>query len=330
MFGVVVAAAAAAVVACTVVVVSGQDCIPGDNCKLPNCRCSNDPDIPGKLSRSDTPQMVLVTFEEAVNEDDVPLYESIFKQGNPNGCPPRGTFFVKHKSTDYEIVRALFDKGHEFGAESINGIVPTTEEEWRRNLKFVKDELIKAGLPAEDILGVRAPNLMAGGLKEFVALGDNKFLYDASCITSTFIEQGNTKWPYTYDFVDDVPKCNIGTTLDVKFPGKWQFLIPVLNYKNSTCAVPQGCTTVLTQRDAFDMFFDNFSKHYEGTRAPFVLVISADFVKTDFKLAGLTQFLEYVRAAFEDTWVVTARQALQWVQDPTSNANITDFGPWKC
>ena len=33
---------------------------------------------------------------------------------------------------------------------------------------------------------------------------------------------------------------------------------------------------------------------------------------------------------YQDTWVVTAFQALQWVQDPTPIANLTDFAPWKC
>ena len=79
--------------------------------------------------------MVLVTFEEAINEGNVHLYESVFKEYNPNGCPPRGTFFVREKATDFGIVRDLFDKGHECGVGSFNGSVPKGQEAWKNSVK---------------------------------------------------------------------------------------------------------------------------------------------------------------------------------------------------
>ena len=83
----------------------------------------------------------------------------------------------------------------------------------------VKERLTSAGVSSFNIVGIRAPNLEVGGLEEFVAMGDNSLLYEASCITSEYVEEGGTKWPYTYDYVDDVPKCNIGRTLSTPFPG---------------------------------------------------------------------------------------------------------------
>ena len=42
-----------------------QPCSP-DICKLPDCRCSGT-DIPGNLPREKVPQMIMLTFDDAVN-----------------------------------------------------------------------------------------------------------------------------------------------------------------------------------------------------------------------------------------------------------------------
>ena len=77
-----------------------------------------------------------------------------------------------------------------------------------------------AGVPSEKILGVRAPQLQPGGVKEFLALSQEKFLYDASCITATFDDEGSLLWPYTYDFAPG-PACEGGESPEVPFPGKF-------------------------------------------------------------------------------------------------------------
>lgn len=46
-------------------------------CKLPDCWCSNDgKKIPGNLSVSDVPQMITITFDDAVNAENFDLYTS--------------------------------------------------------------------------------------------------------------------------------------------------------------------------------------------------------------------------------------------------------------
>ena len=42
-----------------------QPCSP-DVCKLPDCRCSGT-DIPGNLQREKVPQMIMLSFDDAVN-----------------------------------------------------------------------------------------------------------------------------------------------------------------------------------------------------------------------------------------------------------------------
>ena len=91
-------------------------------CVLPDCYCSPDgTQIPGKLEPNTVPQMITITFDDAVNNNNIIVYERIFKDGrnNPNGCSAKGTFFVSHKYTNYSAVQELHRKGHEIAAHSI-------------------------------------------------------------------------------------------------------------------------------------------------------------------------------------------------------------------
>jgi len=81
------------------------------NCLPPDCHCpslSGPPEIPV----SDTPQMVLLTFDDAVLPEFEPLYRKLFdspggRRRNPNGCPITTTFYVTHEGTDYQMVKRL-------------------------------------------------------------------------------------------------------------------------------------------------------------------------------------------------------------------------------
>ena len=63
----------------------------------------------GQLDISSIPQMVTLTFNGAVNIDNILLYDKLFNEErlNPNGCTARGTFFVSHKYTNYSAVQEL-------------------------------------------------------------------------------------------------------------------------------------------------------------------------------------------------------------------------------
>lgn len=89
------------------------------NCVLPDCHCAG-ADIPGGMQAKDTPQIVLITFDDAVNDLNYELYAEIFDdRRNPNGCPILGTFYVSHEWTDYGMVQSLYSKGHEMASHSI-------------------------------------------------------------------------------------------------------------------------------------------------------------------------------------------------------------------
>lgn len=112
---------------------------PGCNdntCKLPDCRCSDNNVIPGNIAVAKTPQIILVTFQNALNSANVDLYTDIFKDiANPNDCPAKGTFFIQKQFTDFNIVKELADDLHEIGGNSLTGAIPKNQEEWDDLLK---------------------------------------------------------------------------------------------------------------------------------------------------------------------------------------------------
>lgn len=75
----------------------------------------------GKLKAESIPQIIMLTFDDAVNELNEDIYEEIFNSGrlNPNGCPILGTFYVSHEWTDYGQVQTLYSRGHEMAAHGI-------------------------------------------------------------------------------------------------------------------------------------------------------------------------------------------------------------------
>ena len=51
---------------------------------------------PKGLNPSEIPQLVLLTFDDALADWMLPMYERILARRNPNGCPVSMTFYVCH------------------------------------------------------------------------------------------------------------------------------------------------------------------------------------------------------------------------------------------
>merc|ERR1711953_62269 len=99
-------------------------------CKLPDCFCSEDgTQVPGNLCEvgpagsncQNVPQMITITFDDAVNNNNIDLYREIFnrQRKNPNGCDIKSSYFVSHKYSNYSSVQELHYHGHEIAAHSI-------------------------------------------------------------------------------------------------------------------------------------------------------------------------------------------------------------------
>ena len=76
----------------------------------------------GGLDAERIPQIVLLTFDDAVNDLNKDLYADLFETGrlNPNGCPIAATFYVSHEWTNYGQVQSLYADGHEIASHTIS------------------------------------------------------------------------------------------------------------------------------------------------------------------------------------------------------------------
>jgi len=76
----------------------------------------------GGIKVKDVPQLVLLTFDDSVNDLNKDLYKDLFETGrtNPNGCPISATFYVSHEWTDYGQVQNLYADGHEIASHTIS------------------------------------------------------------------------------------------------------------------------------------------------------------------------------------------------------------------
>lgn len=143
------------------------------NCKPPNCRCPSHA-IPGGFLPEEVPQMVLITFDDAVNWDNWDYYLRLFppngSRQNPNGCPAAATYFVSHNFTDYCMLQKLHARGQEIADHSVTHRLPHA---WWENASDVQiaDEILGqrkhlmdlADIPMEAIKGWRSPFLQPTG-----------------------------------------------------------------------------------------------------------------------------------------------------------------------
>ena len=116
------------------------------NCSLPDCFCSVDGTlVPDGLDPKDVPQLIYITFDDAVNDDNWKLYqERIFpsKYKNPNGCPIHGTFYVSHEFTNYAMVNKLSNQGHEIAVNSITNRLPESWWDGNATIEDWFDEMV--------------------------------------------------------------------------------------------------------------------------------------------------------------------------------------------
>lgn len=69
----------------------------------------------------EVPQIILLTFDDAVNDLNKEFYREIFNgRLNPNGCPVSATFYVSHEWTDYSQVQNLYADGHELASHTVS------------------------------------------------------------------------------------------------------------------------------------------------------------------------------------------------------------------
>ena len=103
-----------------------QPCEP-EKCVPPDCRCSDNRNPPGGLRPEQTPQIIMVTFDDDLEKQYLELYNEFFDGvTNPNSCPAVGTLFISHNYTNYFLVESEYSKGYEEADHTITHQEPTT------------------------------------------------------------------------------------------------------------------------------------------------------------------------------------------------------------
>jgi len=319
-------------------------------CFLPDCFCSADgTSIPGvqdqKLEISSVPMMITLTFNGAVTDNSVEkLYSKLFHEQrlNPNGCTARGTFFVSHKFTSYSAVQELHRKGHEIGVFSV-----TNEDDsvyWSDGsydnwlAEMAGDRLIIerfANITDGTVVGVRAPYLLVGGNEQFNMMTDQFFAYDASI---TVPLSRVPVWPYTLH--SRIPhKCHgNGQNCPSRSHPVWEMPINELDRREDPeydeeltgCHLVSSCSNIYHKDQFRNLLQHNFERHYGTNRAPLSLSFDSAWLLANQGFADvLEEWMGAVLGTYNDVYFVTELQVIQWMQNPTANAQLREFVEWK-
>merc|ERR1711887_305631 len=236
-------------------------------CKLPDCFCSEDgSEVPGDLcpenDRCDrVPQMVTVTFDDAINNNNIDLYKEIFnkQRRNPNGCDIKSTFFVSHKYTNYSAVEEMHRLGHEIAAHSITHNddetfwTEATVDDWAKEMAGSRLIIEKFGnITDNSVVGLRAPYLRVGGNRQFKMMEEQSFLYDSS-ITAPL--RNPPLWPYTMYF--KMPHRCHGNLQNcpTRSHAVWEMVMneldrredPTIDEDIAGCAMVDSCSNILSE-----------------------------------------------------------------------------------
>jgi len=305
-------------------------------CVLPYCYCSKDGTlIPGGFEPEDIPQMILLTFDGAVNLNNYDHYRKVFnkKRQNPNGCDIKGTFFISHEYSNYQMIQQLASEGHEIATETISlqqGLEDKGYEEWVGEMIGMREILRHfSNVSKSEVVGMRAPFLKPGRNTQYKVLEDFGYIYDSSIGAPP---SPVPVWPYTLDY--KIPhECKSGTCPTKTFPGVWEVPLNehyIEGYEGGHCPYLDQC--VLHNHDpqeVFEWLQEDFSRYYEQNKAPYMMPFHTNWFSIKELEAGLHKFLDWT-TTLPDVYFVTVTQALTWMTDPQPLKNINSVESWQC
>jgi hypothetical protein len=323
-----------------------DECDP-NICRLPDCFCSpTSTKIPGALAPEDVPQMIVLSFDDAVNSNNFDIFKRLFngQRKNPNSCDIRGTFFVSHKYTNYSMVEELHRMGNEFASHSITHDndedywTDGSKETWLKEMKGGRSILEKFGrIPVGDVLGVRAPLLRLGGNNMFSALEEAEFLYDSSMVAPL---QNPPLWPYTTYFA--LPHACHGNfqKCPTRSFGVWEMVMNEFdpreqpgsdaNEQVAGCVMLDSCSEIRTPDTLYNVLTHNFIRHYEQNRAPMGLYMHAAwFSKSPEMLDALEFWIDEILSTYNNVYFVTMNDVLTFMQQPFPVRDAVKFQGWR-
>ncbi|CAO3576118.1 unnamed protein product [Absidia cylindrospora] len=305
---------------------SSYSCNP-NTCKLPNCLCAST-SPPGGLQPKDTPQFVVITFDNSVQSKLLQTAQDMLNVKNPNGCPAKGSWYVSMEYTDFSLVQQWYANGNEIADHTFTHVGSPSAQEIAAAKSMLHEY---GGVPYGKIKGFRAPflNYTAETLSNIQQQG---FQYD----TSSTATVDDCFWPYTLDngMANDcwTGICDAGK---VKLPGVWELpMYAVMDNANT----PQLMDVYLagSVSDVTGWSNNNFQRHYNGNRQPFGIYVHPTHL-TNFPGTpdasslknGVVSLIQSL-AGKPDVWFVTNQQLLQWMQNPVPNSQLASQPYMQC
>jgi LysM repeat protein len=318
-------------------------------CKAPECVCASD-SAPRALAPEDVPQFIILTHDDAITAaTDANMRAVITNHKNKNGCNMPATFFVLKQDTDCELARKFYDENSELAIHSTTHVplrdpFPGGTAALEAEMFGARDFLNQTcGIPLEDLVGFRTP-LLAHNPPVRAALSKAGFLYDSSIPEvwpgATSPNATARLWPYSMEY--GIPQdCAYfeGSRCDEseRYPGLWQFplleleqdggqLVAVMDpgqQAEGGLGYGANVTGGLSADALEELLRTNFDFSYNGNRAPFGLYIHTPWFNKD-TIEGTNRFLEYA-LQLEGVYAVTARQVIEWMQDPVPISQMDDW-----
>jgi len=183
-----------------------------------------------------------------------------------------------------------------------------------------------AGIPLEDIRGMRAPFLAIGGDNMFESMYEANFTYDSSM---PVYENKPPAFPYTLDY--KMPHdCMIPPCPERAYPGLWEIPLVMWNdLGNGRCSMLDACSNPNNPEDVFKLLWTNFARHYNTNRAPIGLFYHAAWFTQPHNMEGFQRFLDTI-LSLDDVWFVTSWQAIQWMRNLANPVDPLNFEPFQC
>ncbi|KAG6852640.1 hypothetical protein C0991_010259 [Blastosporella zonata] len=323
---------------------AGYSC-DATKCKLPNCACAST-SPPGGISPSDTPQFIVFTADDAVQSYTLDAVNQFLAQRkNPNGCPPKMTYFTSLNYTNYTLVTDWYVAGNEIADHTMTHVGTPDMDEINGNLIALN---ALAGIPLASIQGFRAPYLDydAQTLKNIAAA---EFTYDSSSAASVPVTDPDTDayWPYT---LDNGMANNCLTNTDTckgqpVLPGLWEIpmyaffdergvdgphlMDPWLDAANGANSVNNSATLAYMK--------STFTDHYNNNRQPIGLYTHPIHLAANYPglvvdpdmISMINAFLDWAQEQ-QNVWIVSNEQLLAWVRNPVPVSQLDTVDALKC
>ncbi|XP_063913907.1 chitin deacetylase 8-like [Zophobas morio] len=295
-----------------------------DKCKIEDdCRCSSRIN-PINNADDPAPQLIAITVSESIVQTlyDNYLQPLFFDRTNPDGSPVGLTFYVPHEYTDYYLVQDLYLRGYEIGDHSITKTPNQTY--WREatpddlEQEFSGQKTIIstfANIPAEDIVGVRTPQLQIEGDTSINAYVTSGLGYDNSWPTYST----ERILPYTLTYASN-QKCSatIQCPKD-SHPNFW--VAPITNIKganNTECNSLATCLVAGTADEIATWLYNEVDAVRNDNREPLTLRLDSYwFLFTENSYEGFVAFLDKIKS-LDDVFLVSVQDILQWIKNPVS------------